>query len=217
MTISSSRLARLVSLAMLGAVVVSGSAFAQTVEFTPFVGARFGGEFERSINDFDTFDLGFELDDSESYGFILGFNVSRRWQIELLYSTQETTLFDRFLPRGEQALFDLDADYLHAGFAYQFATSGRVRPFVAASAGMTRLLPEDPFFDDDEQFSFSIGGGVKLMLADHVGLRFEGRGFWTLLDDDEALFCDAFDLCFDANVTDTLTQGELRAGLLFTF
>ncbi len=217
MTTSSSRFARLALLAMLSFFLVSGSALAQTVELTPFIGARFGGDFERSIDDFDTFDLGFELDDSESYGFVLGFNLSRHWQFELLYSTQETTLFDRFLPRGDQALFDLDADYLHAGFAYQFATSGRVRPFVAASAGITRLLPDDPFFDDDEQFSFGVGGGVKVMLADHVGLRFEGRGFWTHLDDDEALFCDPFDLCFDANITDTLVQGELRAGLLFTF
>ncbi len=208
---------RLAPLVALGLLLASESAFAQKLEFTPFAGFRFGGDFERSIDDFDHFDLGLALDEGDSYGFILGIGVTRNLQVELLYSTQETTLIDRFLPSGSQEVFDLDADYLHAGLAYQFATSGRVRPFVAGSLGITRLAPNDSFYDDDERFSVGLGVGVKVMLADHVGIRLEGRGFWTLLDEDETFTCDYDDYCYDASVTDSLIQGELLGGLIFAF
>jgi opacity protein-like surface antigen len=111
----------------------------------------------------------------------------------------------------ETVLLDLEVDYYHVGVLYQW-TPGQIHPFVAASVGATVFRPEGSFIDDESRFSFSFGGGVKVMLSDHFGLRFEGRAFSTLVQDDDE-FCDDF-YCDDEEY---LLQGEVRGGLVFAF
>ena len=64
-------------------------------------------------------------------------------------------------------------------------------PFVAVGLGLTRLLPEPDGLSDETRFSASFGAGVKLWLGRHVGIRLEGRGFFTVLDSNSRTFCDS--------------------------
>lgn len=189
--------------------LVLGAVSAQAqFELTPFFGYRVGGELE----DFD-FD-GVDLEDSESYGLIADFDVGGGFQVELLYSTQDTRLesVELFQPT---AILDLDVEYFHGGVLYQWQPGGDVLPFITGSVGLTRLVPQQRGFETEDRFSFSVGGGAKLMLGEHVGLRFEGRGFTTFVDDDDDAFCDRR-RCYRYDTT-VLWQVEGRVGLVLRF
>lgn len=191
------------------------------VELTPFAGYRVGGDFE----DFDF--RGVDLEDSESYGLIADFDVGGGFQFELLYSVQDTRLeslepvfvIQVFpppdVPDFQPVVLDLDVEYWHAGLLYEWGTGGDVRPFVVGSAGLTRLIPEQAGFSTEDRFSAAFGGGVKLMLGGHVGLRFEGRGFTTFVDDDGDALCDRR-RCYHHDSA-ALWQIEGLAGLVLRF
>lgn len=193
---------RLIFAVLLLLVAVPTVAAAQTkFELTPFWGYRFGASFEDS--DFNRFDL----DDDRSWGLILGYDLGRHFQLELLYSRQETVLSEEHRHHN-LPLFDLDVDYYHAGVSYVFG-AGQARPFVALSMGVTEFDPQDPFYSNDTRFSVGVGGGVKLMFGKHLGLRLEARGFATDTADDR---CD----CYDDDEGD-LWQVEGLAGVVLAF
>lgn len=194
-------------------------ASAQRIELGPFVGYRFGGDFERRIDGFDSFDTGLEIEDGDSVGLTVGFNLNRSMQIELMYSRQDGRLNDNLLPGDAlfdelRALLDVEVEYFHAGFVYQW-TPGQVEPFIGISVGATRFS-SDPLNDEAAFPSLGLGGGVKVMLTEHFGVRLDGRGFFTLIDSDDEVFCGPFD-CFRESVDETFSQYELRAGVLLRF
>ncbi len=184
------------------------------VELTPFVGFRFGGEFERTDRfGFSSSDR--ELDETESFGLALGIALSRGLQLEFLFSRQDTELLrDEGFFDPDTVLLDLEVDYYHVGVLYQW-TPGQVRPFVAASVGSTVFRPESGNVGDESRFSLGFGGGVKVMLGENFGLRFEGRLFSTLIEDDDD-FCDDF-YCYGRDEEEYMVQGEVRGGLVFAF
>lgn len=153
------------------------------LEVTPVFGYTFGGGFENSVTGED---LNFA--EAQSYGLILDLpdRATEGGSYELLYLRQPTRL------KGDSSLFspasrfDVDIDYLHIGGTYDLAGE-RVNPYVAAGIGLTRMTPERG--DAETRFSFSIGGGVKIPLTQHIGLRFEGRGFGTLFNGRGSIFC----------------------------
>src|SRR6185312_10105091 len=165
------------------AAVMPGVALAANYEITPILGYTFGGEFEDSVT-------GTTLDvkDNAHYGIILDINTTPDAQIELYYSVQPTQLkADTGLFTGNPQ-FDLDIHYIHLGGTYG-ENIGKVKPYVVASVGATYMDPKGAGHDSETRFSFSLGGGVKYFLTEHVGLRLEGRGFGTFFDNSSALFC----------------------------
>ena len=63
----------------------------------------------------------------------------------------------------------------------------------------------------EQRFSASAGIGVKVPMSRALSFRFEGRGYYTALeDDDECTFCDYF-------YNQDFYQGEVNAGLVFSF
>lgn len=195
--------------------LLPAAAHAQKVELTPFFGYRVGGDFVNEYGDAFTFNVDTEVDDGPSYGLSLGFEVARNLQLELFWSHQESELIEDSLFDEDFTFFDLDVDYYHIGILYQW-TPGQVHPFVVFSIGATRFAPGPPGGGDESRFSVSLGGGFKLMFSDHVGIRFEGRGFSTLVDDDDEVFCQGT-FCRGRYEDEYLVQGEFRTGLVFAF
>lgn len=191
--------------------VFAGPAAAQ-VELTPFVGYRIGGELE-GADGFLDFE-GIDFEDSESIGLILDVPLAGGFQLEFLYSIQESELRSNELFNNLPGI-DIDIEYLHVGALYQWNSDGDTIPFVAASGGVTRLVPDRPGLSSEERASVSFGGGVKLMVSDHIGFRFEGRGFTTFVDDGDDFYCEG-NRCFTYDES-VLWQVEARAGLIFRF
>ena len=180
-------------------------------EVTPILGYTFGG----SVKDSET-DDSFDFDDSVSYGVILGLrDESKKGSAfyEILYSHQPT-----YLKVDDKALFDkdhLDVDINYFHFGGRFGTDGEmVNPYVVAGVGVTYFDVKGG--DSETKFSFSIGGGVNVPLSQHISLRFEGRGFGTVLDNDSSAFC-VNNQCLVDLKGEVLWQYTGFSGLVFSF
>lgn len=196
---------------------LASPAFAQSAyrfELTPQAQYRFGGTLASENNSLFSVDL--DVNDSAAYGLTFDIPLSSNLQLELLASRQKTELrFDEGLFGGNFDVADIDITYLHAGILVQ-GGSREVSPFFVASAGATRLNPDVPGADTETRFSVSLGGGVKVFFTDNIGLRFEGRGFWTALDQTGRRSCDS--RCgWDDYDRDDLTQGIASIGLIFSW
>jgi hypothetical protein len=191
-------------IALAGAVPATAEA---GFELTPFVGYRFAGEFDVDDPFFD-FSRNPEIDDSEVFGGILSFPVNDHFYVELLYSTQDSTLLlERGIFAPEVEIGDATLDYALVGVTWQW-NPGQVRPFVGVSAGIAMLDPEGDF-GSETRFALDIHGGVKLMFSDHLGLRLEGRVYWADFNELE------FDDCCDGD--GSFYQVEALGGLVIAF
>lgn len=181
------------------------------VEITPFAGYQIGGNFEDNTT-------GKNLDVSEggAFGLILDLSDTYETQYELFYGLQRTQVTGGGTFGGD-SLFDLDIHYLHIGGTYMFP-EGKVRPFIAGGLGATHFVPHGDGMDQKTYFSLSLGGGAKIPISGHVGLRLEGRGFLTILPDSSDIFCvSSGGIACNVQVRgDVLGQLLLLAGVTFS-
>lgn len=198
-------------LALAASLTVPGAAQPPpTVELTPFVGFVFGGDFEDRFDDDSRF-AGVDIEASESYGALLDFSVTRSFQIELLYSRQDTTSeVEQRIGRDD---LDVRVEYFHLGALYQW-TPGQLVPYVAGSFGATNFGLGD---DDETRFSWTFGGGVKALVSDHVGFRLDGRFYSTFIEeDDDEVFCSP-DYCVTFEDATLFFQWDVKAGIVIGF
>jgi hypothetical protein len=155
------------------------------------------------------------LDETTSFTLIYDRTYRKRpnTQLEIYLSRQRTTL-DTSEPFQNGEDFDLDVYYAHAGGTYLFREQGAV-PFVAGTLGITHMRPTDTEYNPETRFSLRIGGGVKLPLAKHVGLRLEASGLLTYFDTNTAIFCSGG--CVARVEGSAFTQVDLGAGLVIAF
>jgi hypothetical protein len=98
---------------------------------------------------------------------------------EMLYVSQSTRV------KGATP-FDMDVQYLQFGgtVAYPDPTN-RVIPYFGMTVGAARFSPDGSGLDDETKFAFTIGGGVRVPISDHFGVRLDLRAFGTVLDSEE--------------------------------
>ena len=152
------------------------------LEITPYAGYAIGGNFTDN-----TTGANLDVKEGGSFGLVLGFPDTPETQYELFYGFQRTKVTGGGTFGGD-TLFDLDIHYLHLGGAYMFSAD-KVHPFISGGLGATHFVPHGSGLDQKTYFSLSLGGGVKIPISGHVGLRFEGRGFMTILPDNTEIFC----------------------------
>jgi opacity protein-like surface antigen len=180
-------------------------------ELTPFVGYRWGG----TIFADQTFIFGEDVDvaSSANFGVNLGIPLGDSgMKLELMANRQASELETEgglFEPENEVA--DIDVTYLHAGLQFPFAQSRNATPYFIVSAGLANLDPQITGISAENRFSASAGVGVKLPISNNLGLRLEGRGYFTALEEeDDCTVCDYF-------YNEDFYQGEVNLGLVFSF
>jgi hypothetical protein len=87
------------------------------------------------------------------------------------------------------------------------ARSGSARP---------RFVPGAGEYDSVTKFGGGVGLGVKTFFAKNVGLRLEGRAFYTLVKGEGGAFC-VNGSCLFAFSGSGLWQGDVSAGLILAF
>lgn len=174
---------------------------------------QFGGKFELEDFDFGFIDL--KIEDSGGAAIFLGIPVIRDLQLELIAVRQETEVaIDEGGFAGDFVIGDADLNYYHLGGLWSFPI-GQIEPYIAISAGLTRFSFDIPGVGDDSFASVSFGAGFKVRFSQHLGVRVDGRLFATDLDDD---FYDRDSRCGrHCDEGDSMVQGFLSAGLLFSF
>jgi hypothetical protein len=179
---------------------------AQSVQVTPFVGYAFGGSVWDSARE-----KTYSFDPSLAYGGALNFSISPAWRFELLYSRQETQLSGE----GLSPSFDVTIERYLAGFQEEKG-EGNVRWFGTVWFGATRFVPGQGDVGSETKFSAAVGLGVKTFPVKNVGLRFEARGFYTLVKGEGGAFC-ANGSCLFAFSGTGLWQGDVSGGLIVAF
>ncbi|MBO6850425.1 MAG: hypothetical protein JJ867_08145 [Marinobacter sp.] len=185
------------------------------VELTPLAGYRMGGEFDVN-NRADNEDSRVDLEDTVSQGLLLNVDLSEPGkQLELYLGRQETTArsSEGFLTPTRTSV-DLTITQLQFGGLY-FPGGTTTGGFVSGVAGVTRLDPKPSGLDTHHRASLSLGGGYKWPLNDHLRLRIDLRGLYTVLDSGGAVFCSGgCNVRFESN---GFFQVEASAGLAVRF
>jgi opacity protein-like surface antigen len=131
--------------------------------------------------------------------------------VELSWAQQETGL-RLSTPAGSASPFDIKAGELHGNFIYQFAEEdAQVRPYVLAGLGATFFRSAE--LRSETKLSWAVGGGAKVFLQEHIGIKLQCKFNPTRLSDESSGdFCDPFGFC-----QGTLNQFELGGGLILRF
>jgi hypothetical protein len=151
-------------------------------ELTPFAARQWGGDFRDERNDLDL-----EFVESSAYGVTLNWRHGPDTDYEIYYALQPTEIraegSDPTAPR-----FDVDVHYLHIGGLY-LGDGPTLRPYLAATAGLTHLRPRGAGLESETRLSAALGVGAKWALGEHFGLRGELRYLATFTDSSAAIFC----------------------------
>jgi hypothetical protein len=160
------------------------------IEITPFLGYRWGGGIEVQERAFRGRDYDVTVDPSGSYGLRVGLDLTTRLQVEILASRQDSKLQDEyglfgeepggFFPQGDTDVIDYSVSSVHVGVLWHF-TSGANRLYGTVSTGIVYTDPALPL-PSERSFSLGAGGGIKMDLTEHQGLRFELRCTWADTD-----------------------------------
>lgn len=180
-------------------------------ELTPNAGFRWGGTIFADSAFFLTRDV--DVASSPSFGLSLGVPLGDTgMKLELMANRQSSELqTDSGLFEPDSGVADVDVSYLHAGLQFPFARSRNVSPYAVVSAGLANIDPQVTGIRAENRFSASGGIGVKVPVNRAVSLRFEGRGYYTALEDDnDCSFCEYF-------YNRDFYQGEVNVGLTFSF
>ena len=174
-----------------------------SLEITPFVGYRMGGQFKDGT--------GAKLDLNDHSSVALAFNwraAEPGSQYELLYSRQATQT------EGNTPI-PFKVEYLHIGGTTPLGElNGRVVPFAAGGIGAARFSP-GAGLSQETRWSMNLGGGVRIPLAKQVRLRFEARGHLTWLGSNPELFCTG--PCAVTGKRSTFFQYEALGGVSVSF
>ncbi|MFC1764438.1 outer membrane beta-barrel protein [Planctomycetota bacterium] len=175
-------------------------------EITPFVGYGFGGEFEEYSTDTKLM-----VAEEPVYGLAIDWAAAENTQYEFFFSHQDTKLNSSNGLTPPEAKTDLNISYAHIGGLLNFGDD-RVSPFICGGLGLTHFDPQD--YGSQTKFSINLGGGVKFFLTEKIGLRLEGRGFGTLVDNNVWFHSGSGGAAIGVS-GDAFWQFQLNLGLIF--
>ncbi len=182
----------------------------RSFELTPFAGFRWGG----TIFADQSFVFTRDVDVASSANFGANFAIplgDSGMKFELMANRQASELeTGTGLFEPDNTVAEIDVTYLHAGLQIPFARSRNAKPYFIVSAGLANLDPQILGVSAEQRFSASAGLGVKIPMSSALSLRFEGRGYYTSLEQDDCSFCEYF-------YNQDFYQGEVNAGLVFSF
>ncbi len=169
----------------------AGDEYPDIIELDPFGGVSMWGEVNRG--------LGEKLVTGGVVGGRAAWNFSEHLGLELSYSfmVNNVRLVTPISPGLPSFGFGQQIHYPALNLVYNFTRRGsRFQPYVTVGGGGAQFTPtskaeayaRDPAVNaiygssgltDNLQPALNYGGGLKLHLSEHLGLRFDVRGFWS--------------------------------------
>lgn len=188
---------------------ISPIAWSET-ELIPLTGYRLSGEFADIATG-----ARIDVDDAKSYGAIINVDERPGAAYEFLYSHQSSQLRSGiYAPTN--VLFDIDIDYIHVGGILLKPVNQYTQGFFGATIGITHFSPNLSGYASESVVSFSLTGGYKYTLSQHLGFRLGLRAYGASVNSNTAIFCQngACSIRFSGNL---FTQFEANAGLVIRF
>ncbi|PCI52484.1 MAG: hypothetical protein COB45_12745 [Gammaproteobacteria bacterium] len=204
---------RLISFLCLLFISIAASANENSnVEITPFIGYRFGGDFD-AMNDTTELTTNIKLNEDTSYGFLLAWDYDRKRQGELLVSHYTSQFSQRVNALASND--NLAITYVHIGGNVPIS-DGVVPLFVTGGLGLTHFSPDDSLLSNETRFSLNVGLATKILVSEQISLRFGGRIYATFFNSDSQIFCNEAH-CAISISSDLWLQSEVNAGITFSF
>ena len=173
-------------------------AFAQAVEVSPIAGTRAGGDlFEVAAG------RALDVDFAPVVGGALNVDFGDGLSFEGIYTHQW----------AKEAGFRLSIDHYLAGGRQEFGT-GRARPFLSGLLGLTRYAANG---DGEIRFTLAAGGGLKVAMQRHLGLRLDSRVSTTFVDAEARAVACSPGMCLVAGNAALVWQIEFSGGLVVIF
>jgi len=181
-------------------------------ELQPFYGYRFGGDFNK-VPSSEITDL--NISSSDSYGLTLGYAFNDNFELEGIWSRQDTTVRVSFQSDPSED-HDINVDYYEVG---GLLLSGddldMKRGFFSFSIGAVTFNPD--MLSSETYFTWSIGGGGKFYFNDFIGIRVQGKFLPTYINSNRSGgWCSVYG-CYSTYNSNFLTQTEFTVGLIFRF
>jgi hypothetical protein len=191
-------------------------AYAQTSPrdnaFTVHGGFRDGGSFVDTATDRKV-----RLDGSGMFAasLDLGLDGTRQLQFHVSQQRSDLQLSSATGASSGTTRLPLTVTYLHLGGTNFFDGPIGRGPYVLGGIGATLLRPGTSEYATELRPSINLGLGYQLPLSERVALRFEARGYFTLVDSSGGLFCDGG--CTLSIRGDGFTQGDAQIGVSIRF
>jgi hypothetical protein len=209
-----------VLLLLLGVAVGSSAAQPQPRDnaFTVYAAYRDGGSFTDITTDSR---LPIEASGAWAVSFDFGADHRAGTQLQIYVSRQKSDIDARNatqpMPPSAPlpAKFPLTVTYAHIGGTSFLDKKIGQGVYLAGGIGATLFEPDLEGLANELRPSVSLALGYMLPLGERLALRFEARGYATLISSDSALFCSGG--CVISVKGETVTQGEVQLGLSFRF
>ena len=197
--------------------LAAGSSVAQAKDnaLTLYAAYRDGGSFT-DVNSGS--ELRIEASGAASLSLDWRLDASRQLQLFLSrQSSQMGTGQATPVPPGSvvPTKFPLRVTYLHLGGTSFLEGSIGQGVYLVGGLGATLFEPGVDGFENELRPSINLGIGYQLPLGESVALRFEARGYATLVNSDSGVFCSGG--CVISIKGDTVTQGDVQIGLSFRY
>jgi hypothetical protein len=201
--------------------VAAGSSAAQPSgdnAFTVYAAYRDGGSFTDVTTGSS---LPIEASGAWAVSLDLGLNPTAGTQLQIYISRQSSDVDARNatqptpLSTPLPAKFPMTVTYAHVGGTAFLAKKIGQGLYLAGGLGATLFEPDLNGLANELRASVSLALGYQLPLGERLALRFETRGYATLVNSDSALFCSGG--CVISIKGNTVTQGEVQLGLSFRF
>jgi hypothetical protein len=174
---------------------------------TLYGGYRGGGSFQSDTAPSQTL----RLSDSGAASISLDWAVDGSRQVQLFASYQPTEIG----ASPTTPVVPLNVSYLHLGGINYFDGPIGRGAYVVGGLGASRLSPGLSGLAAEYFPSMNLGLGYQWPLAAALSLRFELRGYLTLISNNTKLFCSGG--CVVSIKGDALTQAEAMLGLSVAF
>jgi hypothetical protein len=186
--------------------------------FTLYAGYRDGGRFTDVTTGSN---LPIEASGVGAVSLDVALNPQAGTQIQIYVSRQRSQVDARLATQPIApaaplpAKFPMAVTYAHVGGTIFPGLRIGQGAYLAGGLGATLFEPDLQGFANELRPSISLGIGYQLPLGERVALRFEARGYATLVNSSSALFCSGG--CVLSIKGDTVTQGDLLVGLAYTY
>jgi len=195
--------------------ILSTTSFAQRKELMAFAGYRTSGSFNVTSTDH----LTFEIEDGFNFGLALGFMISPEMEIEFMWSQTNSQLSGYLISPilEKEVVFDIHTSQFHVNFLFLFPQGNkRVVPYFLMGLGLTLADPKGEV-NGETRFSYSLGGGLKAMVNERMGIRLQAKWNPTYINTSSELWVDYWGFVYAIPVSQYMSQGEFTAGIFFRF
>jgi hypothetical protein len=195
--------------------ILSTTSFAQRKELMAFAGYRTGGSFNVTSTDF----LTFEIEDGFNFGLALGLMISPEMEVEFMWSQTNSQLSGYLISPilEKEAVFDIHTSQFHVNFLFLFPQGNkRFVPYFLMGLGLTLADPKGEV-NGETRFSYSLGGGLKAMVNERMGIRLQAKWNPTYINTSSELWVDYWGFVYAIPISQYMSQGEFTAGIFFRF